>query len=58
VNALQQLKPASDDRIDRHWVPSFFGVKPPRIERYVDRVRGRAAEVRNGATERGVETVR
>ncbi|PSP69923.1 hypothetical protein BRC70_06210 [Halobacteriales archaeon QH_6_68_27] len=43
--------------VDRHWVASFFGFKPPRVERHVDRVRTRAAEIREGALERGVEAV-
>ena len=44
--------------VDRHWVASFFGFKPPRVERHVDRVRTRAAEIREGALERGVEAAR
>ena len=43
---------------DRHWVASFFGLKPPRIERYAEQVRTRAAEIRAKAAERDVERVR
>jgi hypothetical protein len=41
--------------IDRHWVASFFGCKPPRVERYVGRVRSRADEIREKARAHGVE---
>jgi hypothetical protein len=39
---------------DRNWIASYYGVKPERAERYVDRVRKRAAKIREGATERGM----
>jgi hypothetical protein len=40
---------------DRNWIASFYGEKPERIERYVSRVRKRAAEIRDGVAERGME---
>ena len=40
---------------DRYWVASFYGTKPEKIERYVSRVRKRAAKVREGVAERGTE---
>ncbi len=40
---------------DRNWVASFYGVKPPKVERYVEWVRERAEEIRKGAAERGME---
>lgn len=40
---------------DVNWVASFWGKKPTRIERYVAAVRERAAEIREGAAERGIE---
>jgi hypothetical protein len=39
---------------DVNWVASFYGVKPSKIERYVSWVRERAAEVREGAKDRGI----
>jgi hypothetical protein len=39
---------------DVHWVASFYGKKPTKIERYVANVRNRAREIREGAAERGV----
>jgi len=41
---------------DRHWAASFFGVEPSQVQRYADRVRHRAAEIREGALKRGVES--
>ena len=40
---------------DVNWVASFYGKKPNEIERYVSWVRERAAEIRSGARERGME---
>jgi len=40
---------------DRHWVASFYGEKPEKIGRYVSRVRKRAANIREGVAERGIE---
>jgi hypothetical protein len=39
---------------DLEWVASFFGMKPHRIQKYADVVRGRAEEIRDGAEERGM----
>ncbi|WP_254824038.1 hypothetical protein [Haloglomus halophilum] len=39
---------------DTAWVASFFGKEPGQIERYIETVRARAEEVREGAVERGV----
>lgn len=40
---------------DINWVASFYGVKPSKVERYASWVRERAAEIRAGARERGME---
>lgn len=40
---------------DVNWVASFYGKTPSQIERYVSWVRERAAEIRKGARERGME---
>ena len=40
---------------DTNYVASFFGVKPEKVNRYEDWVRERAAEIREGARERGME---
>ena len=40
---------------DTNWVASFYGKTPNEIERYVSWVRERAAEIRKGARERGME---
>lgn len=40
---------------DRYWVASFWGIKPTRVERYVDGVRQRAEEIRRGAAEMSPE---
>lgn len=37
---------------DVSWVASFWGKKPPKIERYVGSVRTRAEEIRDGVRER------
>jgi|AntRauMinimDraft_4_1070384.scaffolds.fasta_scaffold01197_5 hypothetical protein len=38
----------------RHWVASYYGEKPEKIDRYVARVRKRARLIRERAAERGV----
>jgi hypothetical protein len=40
---------------DVNWVASFYGVQNTKVERYVSWVRERAAEIRQGAAERGME---
>jgi hypothetical protein len=40
---------------DVHWIASFYGEKPSKVERYLASVRKRAASIREGAKERGVE---
>lgn len=40
---------------DKHWVASFYGKKPTKVERYVASVRERAQEIRAGVEERGLE---
>nr|WP_122091005.1 hypothetical protein [Halalkalicoccus subterraneus] len=40
---------------DIHWVASFYGEKPEKIQRYVSRVQKRAKGIRQGAKERGIE---
>lgn len=40
---------------DVYWLASFYGEKPEKIQRYVNRVRKRATQIREGARERGVE---
>lgn len=40
---------------DRNWIASFYGEKPEKIERYVSRVRKRAASIREGVADRGIE---
>jgi len=39
---------------DVHWIASFYGEKPEKVERYVNRVRKRATQIREGARERGM----
>lgn len=39
---------------DVEWVASFYGKKPPKVERYVAAVRNRAQEIREGAAECGI----
>jgi len=39
---------------DLNWIASYYGIKPERAERYVNRVRKRATKIRDGATERGM----
>jgi hypothetical protein len=38
---------------DTAWVASFFGKEPGQIERYIETVRARAKEIREGAAELG-----
>lgn len=38
---------------DSHWIASFYGEKPEKVDRYVNRVRTRAKRIREGAQERG-----
>ncbi|WP_251330352.1 hypothetical protein [Haloplanus pelagicus] len=38
---------------DLNWVASYYGIKPERAERYVNRVEKRAKGIRAGVTERG-----
>ena len=40
---------------DRNWIASFYGEKPEKIDRYVSRVRKRAANIREGIADRGIE---
>ncbi|MFB6235034.1 MAG: hypothetical protein ABEH81_01855 [Halopenitus sp.] len=40
---------------DKHWVASFYGKKPTKVDRYVASVRERAQEIREGARERGLK---
>jgi len=40
---------------DINWIASYYGIKPERAERLIERVRKRAANVRAGAAERGLE---
>ncbi|MFC7021386.1 MULTISPECIES: hypothetical protein [Haloarcula] len=39
--------------IDVHWVASFYGHKPEKVQRYANRVRKRATQIRDGAREQG-----
>ena len=41
--------------IDENWVASYYGEKPEKVGRYVSRVQKRAAHVREGASERGIQ---
>jgi len=40
--------------IDVHWIASFYGEKPEKIQRYVSRVRKRAAGIRDGVKDQGL----
>lgn len=40
---------------DINWVASFYGKRPSKIERYVQTVQYRAAEIRDGAAKLGIE---
>ena len=40
---------------DEQWVGSFFGVQPGKVERYANRVRQRAANIRSRVREEGVD---
>jgi hypothetical protein len=35
------------------WIASYYGIKPEKVERYVNRVRKRAKGIREGAADRG-----
>lgn len=39
---------------DERWIASFYGEKPEKIDRYVNRVQKRAARIRDGARDRGL----
>lgn len=39
---------------DANWIASYYGVKPEKIERYVNRVQKRARKIREGAADRGL----
>ncbi|MBX0321600.1 hypothetical protein EGH21_01020 [Halomicroarcula sp. F13] len=39
---------------DVHWVASFYGEKPEKVQRYASRVRKRAETIRDGVRERGL----
>jgi len=39
---------------DLNWIASYYGIKPERAERLVNRVRKRARKIREGAAERGM----
>jgi len=43
----------TQDGVDVHWVASFYGEKPEKIERYASRVRKRSKKIREGAKEQG-----
>ena len=40
---------------DVDWIASFYGCKPERTERLIDRVRKRAAKIREGVADRGLD---
>ena len=40
--------------IDVRWVASFYGHKPEKVQRYANRVRKRAEQIREGAKEEGL----
>jgi hypothetical protein len=40
---------------DVYWLASFYGEKPEKIQRYVNRVRKRATKIRDGARDHGLE---
>lgn len=39
---------------DINWIASYYGIKPEKAQRYVNRVRKRAKKIRDGAVERGM----
>ncbi|QIO22479.1 hypothetical protein [Haloarcula sp. JP-L23] len=41
--------------VDVHWVASFYGAKPEKVQRYANRVRKRAEKIRSGIRERGLD---
>ena len=40
---------------DIEWIASYYGVKPEKVERYINRVRKRAGKIREGAADRGLD---
>ncbi|SEO86045.1 hypothetical protein SAMN04487948_10623 [Halogranum amylolyticum] len=40
---------------DVYWLASFYGEKPEKIQRYINRVEKRATKIREGAREHGME---
>ena len=40
---------------DVEWLASYYGEKPEKIGRYVDRVRKRGERIRDGVAERGLD---
>ncbi|MDS0298806.1 hypothetical protein NDI76_08625 [Halogeometricum sp. S1BR25-6] len=40
--------------VDVEWVASYYGEKPEKVQRYVNRVRKRAKKIREGAAEQGM----
>jgi hypothetical protein len=40
---------------DVYWLASFYGEKPEKIQRYINRVRKRAKQIRDGARDHGLE---
>ncbi|MFC7070144.1 hypothetical protein [Halobaculum lipolyticum] len=40
---------------DRNWIASYYGLKPEKVSRYVNRVRKRAERIRGGVEERGLD---
>jgi hypothetical protein len=40
--------------VDVEWVASYYGEKPEKVQRYVNRVRKRAQKIREGAAEQGM----
>jgi len=44
----------TQEGVDVNWIASFYGEKPEKIQRYVSRVRKRAAGIRDGARDQGI----
>ena len=40
---------------DLNWIASYYGFKPERAERLIERVRKRATKIREGAAEQGLD---
>jgi hypothetical protein len=40
---------------DTEWIASYYGVKPEKVERYINRVEKRARRIREGAADRGLD---